>query len=304
MKLNQIIRNILLAVLTAGLIPLSAQELNCSVDIEYSKTQSTDPKVFETLRSSIREFMNTTKWTDDTYEEFEKIDCSILINIDEEFSASDFGGQFIINSVRPVFNSSYNTVVFSFKDNDFRIEYNEYDNLNYSDNDFFSNLTSFLAYYAYMVIGFDYDSFSPEGGTKYFLKAQDVITSIPANERARYPGWDPFDGNRNRAILMGHLTNPRYAKFREAVFKWHYEGLDKMYEHPEDGRSKISDAIDLVEAVYDDNPNSPLVEVFFLSKSEEIISVYSAATTSEKEDIIEQVSNMDPVNSNKYREIR
>jgi hypothetical protein len=299
------IRHILIvAIILFSLSAVCGQELNCTVDIEYSKTQSTDPKVFETLKGSILEFMNSRKWTDDTYEEFEKIDCSILINIDEEYSANEFGGQIIINSVRPVFNSSYKSVVFSYKDDDFRFEYNEYDNLEFSENNYFSNLTSMLGFYAYMVIGFDYDSFSPEGGTPYYLKAQDVITSIPAGQRARYPGWDPFDGNRNRAILMGHLTNPRYSKFREAIYQWHFEGLDKMYDDAEKGRKTISGSLDLVKEVYDDNPNTPLIKILFLAKSEEIVSIYSAAGNSEKNDIIELVSNMDPVNTNKYMEIR
>ena len=295
------------AILTLLLIYVlsgNSQELNCTVDIEYSKVQSTDPKVFETLKNSIAEFMNSRKWTNDVYQEDEKIDCSILINIDAEYSANEFGGQFIINSERPVFNSSYKSVVFSYKDDDFRIEYNQFDNLEFSDNNYFSNLTSFLAYYAYILIGFDYDSFSPEGGTEFYLKAQDVITSIPAGQRAQYPGWDPFGNNRNRAILMGHLTNSRYIKFREAIFKWHFDGLDKMFEDPEKGRKTISAALDLINEVYDDNPNTMLIKVFFLAKSEEIISLYSNASTSEKEDLIDQVSGMDPVNSTKYIEIR
>jgi hypothetical protein len=195
-------------------------------------------------------------------------------------------------------------VVFSYKDDDFRFEYNQFDNLNYSDNNFFSNLTSFLAYYAYTLIGFDYDSFSPLGGTPYFLKAQDVINSIPVGQRARYPGWDPFGNNRNRAILITQLTNSRYSTFRDAIYKWHFEGLDKMYEDPIKGRKTIGQALDMVEGIYDDNPNTMLTKVFFLAKSEEIISMYSNASSSEKNDIIEQVSNMDPVNATKYSEIR
>lgn len=299
------IRPILVLALVALLFaPARAQELNCTVEIEFSKTQTTDSRVFETLKAAITEFMNNRKWTNDTYEPHERIDCSILINIDEELSSNEFGGQFLIQSERPVFNSTYKTVVFSYKDDNFRFEYNEFDNLNFSDNNYFSNLTSVLAYYAYVIIGFDYDSFSPEGGTPFYLKAQDVVNSIPGGEKARWGGWDPFGGTRNRAILINHLTNPRYGEFRELLLKWHYEGLDVMYNDAVKGRRIIAESLNLLQEVYDDNPNTMLVKVFFLAKSEEIVNLFSTASNSEKNDIIEKVSNMDPVNTSKYESIR
>jgi len=294
--------------LLAGILLLnlsaSGQELNCSVDIEYSKTQSTDPKVFKTLQTSIAEFMSTRKWTNDVYEPHEKINCSIIINIEEEISENEFAGQFLIQSDRPVFNSTYNTVVFSFKDDNFRIIYNEFDNLEFSDNNFTSNLTSLLAFYAYVIIGFDYDSYSPKGGTPMYLKAQDVVTSIPGGQRARFGGWDPFGSSRNRAIMIGHLTNPRYYDFRSALYEWHFEGLDNMYSNPEKSRETITESLDLIESVYVENPNTMLLKIFFLAKSEEIVNIFSAASTSEKNDIIERVSNLDPVNTTKYEGLR
>jgi len=218
---------------------VSAQELNCTVDIEFAKTQTTDPKVFENLKTAITEFMNSRKWTTDVYELHEKIDCSILINIDQEFSASEFGGQFIIQSERPVFNSSYKTVVFSNKDDNFRFEYNEFGNLDFNDNNYISNLTSFLAYYAYMVIGYDYETFSLEGGTPYFLKAQDVINAIPVGQRARYQGWDGFGNDRNRSTLVKDHLNPRFRIYREALYKFHFTALDNMYDNAEKSRKEI-----------------------------------------------------------------
>jgi hypothetical protein len=280
-----------------------SQELNCTVDIEFSKTQTADPKVFENLKSAITEFMNSRKWTNDVYEIHEKIAVSILINIDQEFSASEFGGQFIIQSERPVFNSNYKTVVFSNKDDNFRFEYNEFGNLDYSDNNYISNLTSFLAYYAYMVIGFDYETFSPDGGTPYFLKAQDVINAVPVGQRARYPGWDGFGNDRNRSTLVKDILNPRFKAYREALLKFHFTALDNMYDNAEKSRKEMTLSLELMQKIHKDNPASFLIIVFFLAKSDELISIYSKAPSSEKTKIIEMLSNMDPTNTVKYKAI-
>jgi hypothetical protein len=282
---------------------LFAQELNCTVDIEFSKTQAADPKVFENLKTAITEFMNTRKWTNDVYELHEKIDCSILINIDQEFSASEFGGQFIIQSERPVFNSSYKTVVFSNKDDNFRFEYNEFGNLDFNDNNYISNLTSFLAYYAYMVIGYDYETFSLEGGTPYFLKAQDVINAVPVGQRARYQGWDGFGNDRNRSTLVKDHLNPRYRAYREALHKFHFTALDNMHDNVEKSRKEVMASLELIQKIHKDNPASYLVVVFFLAKSDELISIFSKAPSSEKTKIVEMLSNMDPTNTVKYKAI-
>lgn len=279
------------------------QELNCTVDIEYAKTQTTDSKVFQNLEAAITEFMNNRKWTNDNFEDHEKISCSILINIDEEFAANDFGGQFIIQSERPVYNSNYKTVVFSNKDDKFRFEYNEFDNLDYSDNNFISNLSSFLAYYAYMVIGYDYESFSEEGGTPYFLKAQDVINAIPIGQRARYPGWDGFGNDRSRSILVNDMLNPRYKVYREVLYQIHYGALDNMYNDLDKSRKLITESLEKIQELHEDNPNSYLLKVFFLAKIDELISIYKNAPRSEQSKVIDMLSDMDPTNTKRYEEI-
>lgn len=281
----------------------NAQELACTVDIEFAKTQSTDPKIFENLEAAITEFMNSRKWTEDEFLDHEKISCSILINIDQELSANEFAGQFIIQSERPVYDSNYKTVVYSFKDDNFKFEYNEFGNLEYSDNNFLSNLTSFLAYYAYMVIAYDYESFSPEGGTPYFLKAQDVINAIPSNQKARYEGWSTFGSKRSRAEVVEDVLNPRYKKYREVIYNFHFNGLDKMSEDVEAARKVITKSIGDLESIHEDKPTSDLLKIFFIAKGDELISLYSAAPNSERNRIIELLSDMDPVNANKYQEI-
>ncbi|MEZ5008240.1 MAG: DUF4835 family protein [Chitinophagales bacterium] len=294
---------LLLSFLIFALNPIIGQELACTVDIEAAKTQSTDPKVFQNLEAAITEFMNSRKWTDDEFLPHEKISCSILINIDQELSANEFAGQFIIQSERPVYNSNYKTVVYSYKDDNFKFEYNEFGNLEYSENTFLSNLTSFLAYYAYMVIAYDYESFSPDGGTPYFLKAQDVINSIPSNQKARYEGWSSFGSSRNRAEIVEDVLNPRYKTYRDVIYNFHFNGLDKMSNDLEASRKVITQSLKDLVSINRDNPTSVLLRVFFFAKSDELISLYSSASNSERKEIIDLISNMDPVNANKYQEI-
>ncbi len=290
-------------ILSLTITPVKSQELNCTVNIEYAKTQSTDAKVFQNLEAAISEFMNSKKWTPDTYLPHEKIDVSILINIDDEISVNQFAGQFIIQSERPVFNSNYKTVIYSYKDDKFKFEYNEFGNLEFSDNTFLSNLTSFLAYYAYLVIGFDYETFSPNGGTPYFLKAQDIINSIPSNKKAEYEGWSTFGSTRNRETPIDNLLSPRYKVYREILYDMHFNGFDKMHKDVSKARGIITKNIQKLESVHEENPTSQLLKVFFLAKSDEIISLYNAAPNSERNKIIDLMSDMDPVNASKYQEI-
>lgn len=294
---------IYIALLLFGFQQAQAQELNCTVDVEFARIQTADPKIFQSLESAIAEFMNNRKWTNESFLPHEKINVSILINITEEVSNDEFVGEFIIQSERPVFNSNYSTVVYSYKDDQFNFVYDQFANFEYSDNNFLSNLTSMLAYYAYVVIGYDYDTFSPEGGTPYFLKAQDVIDAIPAGQKARFPGWSTFGTTRSRAVLINNLLNPRYRSFREAMFKMHLQGYDALAENVNNGRKIITEQIYALEPTFKDNPTLQILKVFFLAKNDELVSLYSKAPASERNKMIDFLSDLDPVNANKYKQI-
>ena len=165
---------------------LFAQEINCAVTINAEKVTQTDPKIFKTLETAIFEFMNTRKWTDDVFLPEERIECQILISITEELSSDRFRAQTSIVSRRPVFGSDYNSTLFNFQDKDFEFIYSEYQPLEFNENQYTNNLTAMLAYYAYIIIGLDYDSFALKGGDKYFLKAQTIVNQASNSD---FKGW-------------------------------------------------------------------------------------------------------------------
>ena len=179
--------------------PLFSQELNCRVEITSQRLQTADPKIFQTLKVSLIEFLNNRKWSNEVFSLEEKIECSMFINIMEEVATNTYRAQVNVQSSRPVFNSDYSTLMFNHSDKDWVFTYTEYQPLDFNENDFMSNLTSMLAFYAYLIIGLDYDSYSLNGGTPYFEKAQMVVNTIPPNMPSDIaPGWKPFDSERNR----------------------------------------------------------------------------------------------------------
>ncbi len=283
---------------------ISAQELNCQVRIQVPKLQTADPQIFKTLESAIFEFMNGRKWTDDEFKEHEKIDCSIILNITNEVSQNEFGGEIIIQSQRPIYNSSLKTPLLNYNDKDLFFEYSEHENLEYNDNTFSSNLTSILAYYAYIIIGHDYESFDEDGGKPFFLKAKNVVDNIPSNLYSRYGGWAPFDENKSRFMLVDNLLNPRYKVYNQIFYNYHRKGLDKMYSDVTQSRQTISASLALMESIYEDNPNAMILRTFFWAKSKELINIYSKAPSMEKSIMIALLSKIDPLNSEEYERIK
>lgn len=279
---------------------LKAGELNCNVKIQEPRNLSFDPRIYKTMENAIFEFMNSRIWTNETYLNHEKIKCSIIINITGQSSITDFEADIIIQSERPVFNTNYNSRVFNYNDKGATFSYQEFQNLEYSDNTYYQNLTSILAYYAYMIIGFDKETFAPQGGELYFKKAQNLITNIPGPEKSRYKGWNQFDGTRNRFILVDQMLNPRFKNYRTALYEYHRNGMDKMYDSPTTAIPVINASLALLDKVRTDNPISILLITFFLAKSEELINIYSDATPEDRNKASNLLSKLDPINSEKY----
>lgn len=282
----------------------TAQELKCTVEINVQKLQTTDPKVFQTLETAIFEFMNTRKWTNDAFSTQERIECSIFINVIEESSTNIFRATVNVQSSRPVFNSDYNSVLFNFVDKDWIFEYKEFEALEYSDNDFRSNLTAMLAYYAYLIIGLDYDSYSLNGGTPYFQKAQTVVNSIPSSMNSDVaPGWRPFENDNNRYWIVDNLLNTRFSPIRESLYLYHRLGMDVLYDNMANGRQVVLNCLRQIGEVSSEYPNSPFIRLFFNAKSEELINLFSAAPPNEKTNAIQVLCKCDPVNCGKYQQI-
>jgi len=292
----------LIAVLFLGIVAASAwaQELNCQVQVLSNQVQTSDRKIFETLQQSLYEFINNRRWTSDQYMQHERIECSMMINITEKVSTDEFKATIQIQSRRPVFSTSYSSPLINYIDKDFSFKYVEFQPLDFNETQFLNNLTSVVAYYMYIILGFDYDSFSPQGGTPYFQKAQNIVNQA---QNAVENGWKAFEGTQNRYWLTEEILNVQFQPLRECMYQYHRKGLDAMSEKLAPSRGEILDALKKLRKVNQDKPSSFSLAVFFLAKSDEIINIFSQANPDEKSQVITLLSEIDPANYNKYEMI-
>ena len=277
---------------------LMAQELSCGVSINTQQLKTTDPKVFRTLETAITEFMNTRKWTPDSFQPEERIECEFIITIVEELSSDKFRAQVSIVSRRPVYGTDYNTTLLNTVDKDWEFQYVEYQPLEFNEAAFISNLTSMLAYYAYIIIGMDYDTFSPKGGETYYQKAYTIVSQASNREER---GWKSFEGNRNRYWLINNLTDPRYAAIRDVAYKYHRLALDKMSEDQPKPVGEVTKALQALDNINRAQPNSMVVQLFFAAKSDEIAGIYSKALPAERTKAVCYLLRLDPLNTEKYQ---
>jgi hypothetical protein len=283
-------------------LSLVAQELEVKVTINTPKLQTADPKVFETLKTSIEEFMNNQKWTTEVFEQEERIKMDIVMTISKELSANTFEAEVSLQSIRPVFGSTYETPLFKHQDKDVVFTYEQFQPLEFSQTSYLNNLTSVLGFYAYVAIGMDYDSFAPFGGEAYFQAAQDVVNRIPPNVASSVPGWRSTDGNRNRYWLAENLLSPRVRAFRQGVYDYHRQGLDVMHQDALTGRALMTSAIESLADVNKNYPNAMILQVFANTKSDEIIEIYKAASPAEKTKIVSTLERVDPPRASTYRQ--
>ncbi|HKK77886.1 MAG TPA: DUF4835 family protein [Saprospiraceae bacterium] len=295
-------RSIFLLLLLLSGFTLEAQELNCNVRINIQKLQTVDPAVFETLEQSIRDFMNNTSWTQEDFAQGERIDCNILLTVQEELSPTTFKASLAIQSSRPIYNSDYQTALLNHIDQDVQFSYQQYQPLQFSTNTFNDNLSSVLSFYAYIILGLDFDSFALYGGEPYFQTAQDILNTTPQN--GQFQGWRSMDGNRNRFWMVENLLSPRVRPYREAMYNYHRYGLDVMAEQPNEGRAVIAQYLDNLQDVYQNYPNSMILQMFLNAKSDEIIEIFKRGTSDEKSKTIRIMSRIDATNANEYRTIR
>lgn len=293
-------RTLLSAILCLFLFQLSAQELQCNVSVSSSRIEGTYKEIFQTMRNDISEFMNTRKWTDNQFSFDERIVCTIFIQITDQIGADQFKGTMQVQLNRPVFNSSYQTPILNIKDNDFDVRYVEFQPLEFSETSNTNPLTNILAYYAYVILGFDYDTFSPMGGTPFFQRAKDIVNKA---QNSREKGWRAFEGNNNRFWLVDNVTNKAYSPFRDLMYRYHRLGLDLMSEKPDIGRGEIADALKNMQKVYRTRPDTYINRIFFDAKSDEIVNIFSKGSTDEKSRIMTVLSECDPANSGKYEAI-
>ncbi len=279
---------------------VSGQEFRCNVSVSSSRIEGTYKQIFESLRTDMYEFMNNRKWSDNVFTIDERIECNMFLQITEQVSADEFKGTLQVQLNRPVFNSSYDSPILNIKDNDIQFRYVEFQPLEFDETSNTNPLTNLLAYYAYVLLGFDYDTYSPLGGTNYFLKARDIVNR---SQNAREKGWRAFEGNYNRFWLIENLTNKAYGPFRELMYRYHRLGLDVMADKPDIGRAEIADALINMQRVYRTKPDTYINRIFFDAKSDEIVNIFSKGSTDEKSRVMNILTECDPSNSGKYQKI-
>lgn len=278
-----------------------SQELNCNVQVLSPTIQgTTEKKIFETLQLSITEFMNNTRWTPDQFKQEERITCNLTITINEKLSSDEFKATVQIQSSRPIFKTSYNSLVFNHNDVDFQFKYLEYQPIEFSKTTYMGNLSSVLAFYANMIIGIDYDTFSPEGGTPFFQAAQTIVNNA---QNAAEKGWKAFEGQKNRYWLVTNMLDGVFKPIRECNYKYHRLGFDIMQQDLPSGRTVVAEALQLLKKVHNDKPLSFTMQVYFQGKADEIVNLFSQSFPDEKTKVVNLLNEIDPGNGIKWQKI-
>ncbi len=280
-------------------LSINAQELNCNIQINSDQISGSNKSVFNTLQKSVSEFVNNRRWTEMTYTNIERIECSMNIII-KKVEQDIFTAEIQVQSRRPVFNTNYNTTLFNFKDNNFTFDYKEFDQLEMNENTITSNLTAVLAYYAYIIIGYDMDSYTRLGGTPYFQAAESIVNAAQA---ADLVGWKAFESSRNRYALVNNLTDEAFKKYRNYFYEYHRLGLDEMSINMTNARAKIAAGLPVLREANRARPSAVVISSFIDAKSDELINIFSKATEKEKKDAVEILSDVNPTQIDRYEKI-
>ena len=297
-------KNIFILMIVFAALQLKAQELKINVNVSTPNLKLADPQIFADLENNVSEFLNNSRWTEDNFEDHEKIEGSLLITITEELSTTSFTADFVFQSLRPVFNSNYTSQVINYADKNVPFEYVERQPIRNSKDYYFDNLSSVLTFYAVTIIGFDYDSFSPFGGEPFFQRAQTVLNTIPDNVKGADDNWSLEGKRMNRFNMVENLLNPRIKPLRQALYEYHRLSLDTMVEDAEKAKAIMSSAITAIYQVDQDFPNSMLVQMFTDSKRLEIIEIFKGANRGEQTKVYDMMVKLDPSQSSEYNEIK
>jgi hypothetical protein len=281
-----------------------SQELYCNVQVSAQKIQGSNREIFQNMQRDIYEFMNSMVWTDNLFSFSERIECNLLINLDEQLSADEFRGTIQVQLSRPVYNTTYESTVLNFVDNNFQFRYVEFQPLEFNPNSHTSNLVSVLAYYAYLLIGMDFDTYAQGGGTPYFQVAEKIVTNA---QNAPEQGWKPYDGsrNRNRYWLVKNILDTEYSGVRQFLYLYHLRGLDRMESDMTQARTEIYESLRRLQEVYRRRPDPfmYLMAVVLDAKADEIVNIFSQGFPEEKNRVVQILTEIDPANETKYQKI-
>jgi hypothetical protein len=277
-----------------------SQEFDCKIQVTSQQIQGTNKQIFQTLQKELYEFINNRRWTENVYSVEERIDCNIMISITEELSVDEFKGKIQVQSRRPVYGTSYNSTILNYVDNNLQFRYVEFEPLEYNESGTNSNLINLIVYYLNVILAYDYDSFSLEGGTPYWQKAELVVNR---SQNAQEKGWKAFESLKNRYWLVENALNERYSGIRTCLFEYHRNGLDIMAQKTSEGRSNIAESLRLLQSVHRDKPGGMMMQVFFDAKGDEFVNIFGESFPDEQNRVIEILSEIDPSNTSKYSKI-
>lgn len=297
--MKALFRVVLMMFMMIAVVPVQSQELNCTFTINSDQVQGSNKSVFNTLQKSASEFINNRRWTEQSFELEEKIECTMTMIV-KQVENDVFTAELQVQSRRPVYNASYNTTLLNFRDNDIVFPYKEFDVLEFNQNMVTSNLTAILTYYVYLIIGYDMDSYSRMGGTPYFQAAEQLVASAQTLDM---PGWRAFESKRNRYALINNLNDEAFRKFRNYLYEYHRLGLDEMTINVVNARARISAGLPLIREANRSRPASVIITTFLDTKTDEIINIFKKATDQEKKTVIEVLTDLNPTQSERYETI-
>ena len=288
-------------------VKIQAQEINAKVTVVAAQVGNTvDKRVFQNLQTALVAFINKRKWTTDVFEGNEKIECSFLLNLQSVVEPNVYKATLTIQAGRPIYNSTYLSPLVNFIDNEITFRYVEFQPIEFNENrisgaePLTANLSALFAYYVYIVLGLDYDSYAPRGGDPFFQKANLIVNAAP--EGRSISGWKPFDGQRNRYWLAENLQNTRYALVHDAIYTYYRQGMDKLIENENVAREQMLNGINMLNTLNTETPNLMIMPFFFQGKSDEIIKIYKKSDPQEKSRILDLCSRLDIANASKYRQ--
>jgi hypothetical protein len=298
--MRKYIKTILSALALLCGVNINAQELLCTVEINSQQVEGTNKSVFETLQEAINEYVNNRKWTNTNFSPNEKIECRMYFTI-KTYEDDRMKGDLQLQLSRPVYNSSYTTTLFNFKDTKIEFDYKEGDQLIFSENDMESNLTAILNFYSYLFLALDFDSFSPLGGQTYFDKAASVVQMAQSSGEI---GWKAFEDTKNRSAVLSSYTDSNTSGIRNLLYNYHRKGLDEMATSPDKGRAVITESLSDIQKIYKAAPMSVALSIFRDSKLDELVNIYSKASQSERTSVYDLLSPVFPTDSERLNKIK
>ena len=295
------LRNIVLGLFSMWFVAAGAQELNCTVTINSDQIEGSNKQVYETLKQGIEEYMNQNRWTNMTFAETEKIECSMLIVV-KQVLGNSYSCEMTLQSRRPVYGTTYTTPLLNFKDNAFNFTYQEFDRIEWQQNQFTTNLTAMLAYYCYLIIGHDMDSYQRLGGTPCFRMCEEIVNACQSAsmEGSEQKGWLAFDSNRNRYAMINNLQDEAFKKYRNFYYEYHRLGLDEMSGNVTNGRARIAEGLPVLKEAYRARPATYVINTFLDAKADELVDIFRKGTDKEKKEVYDLLIDIDPTRQNTY----